>query len=700
MTNGEGGSGTKIDPSSPYYLGPQDKPGDTITHIRLTLDNFDEWVHDVRVALKSRRKYVFVNGTINEPKPPCSDDDWETIHFMLVSWLSRTISDEAGLRDCHQSEGMSVTVYYGKLCQLWDDLDKHQPIIECKCYSNCTSVKQHLDRRESDRLHQFLLGLISAHYASLRSVILAQNPLPTVARAYHMVCQEERVRGFDKPPETSTEIASFNVRSQGLIPNKPPSQMSRTERQQLYYNHCKRSGHDRSMCFDLTGEVPDWYYELQKQRRSSGRGSSARGRGSGSGSRSNQECSSRGDGLQPEATNSVQTNPPKSTADAATSAASLVTLSDALHCEFITNATSCTIQDRATREAIGTGERLDGLYYLCQKPEEVNVVTAGSSDFKLWHNRLGHPSEQIVKLLPFLRNSKHSLSKPCEGGLPIRFWGECALAAAFVINRTPSRLLNGATPYELIFKSPPNFDMLRVFGSLCFAHNQRSKGDKFASRSRKCVFMGYPSGQKGWYLYDLDRQDFFVSRDVKFYEDQFPFLDKASATVPSPAISSDTPATNLIIEWDDETADQDPTSPVNNPEDTPPATPSSTAGSPLTGPSGPMPDSSSPSPPTGRGHRARIPSTNLRDYVLDFDSDDNDSSPSSAAPLHVSTLTSGTPYPLANYLSCNKFSSPHRSYLAALMTHTEPQNFKEAAQSKEWRAAMESEMKALIDNKT
>ncbi|XP_074301613.1 uncharacterized protein LOC141633015 [Silene latifolia] len=224
MTNGDSGSGTKIESSSPYYLGPQDKPGDTITHIRLTLDNFDEWVHDVRVALKSRRKYVFVNGTINEPKPPCSDDDWETIHSMLVSWLSRTISDEvrallpkfenakrlwdalherfavvdgsrihqiqAGLRDCHQSEGMSVTVYYGKLCQLWDDLDKHQPIIECKCCSNCTSAKQHLDRRESDRLQQFLLGLLFAPYASLRSIILAQNPLPTVARAYHMVCQE------------------------------------------------------------------------------------------------------------------------------------------------------------------------------------------------------------------------------------------------------------------------------------------------------------------------------------------------------------------------------------------------------------------------------------------------------------------------------------------------------------------------------
>ncbi|XP_074298460.1 uncharacterized protein LOC141629342 [Silene latifolia] len=186
MTNGDG-SGTKIDPSSPYYLGPQDKPGDSITSIRLTLDNFDEWAHDVRLALKSRRKYVFVNGTINEPKAPCTQDDWETIHSMLVSWLSHTITAEvrsllpkyenakrlwddlhdrfsvvdgpriqqikASLRDCRQTDNMTVAVYYGKLCQLWDELDKHEPIIDCKCCGSCTAGKLSLERRESDRLH-------------------------------------------------------------------------------------------------------------------------------------------------------------------------------------------------------------------------------------------------------------------------------------------------------------------------------------------------------------------------------------------------------------------------------------------------------------------------------------------------------------------------------------------------------------------
>ena len=38
------------------------------------------------------------------------------------------------------------------------------------------------------------------------------------------------------------------------------------------------------------------------------------------------------------------------------------------------------------------------------------------------------------------------------------------------------------------------------------------------------MFVGYPFRQKGWRFYDLDTKDFFfVSRDVKFIEDVFPY---------------------------------------------------------------------------------------------------------------------------------------------------------------------------------
>jgi len=83
--------------------------------------------------------------------------------------------------------------------------------------------------------------------------------------------------------------------------------------------------------------------------------------------------------------------------------------------------------------------------------------------------------------------------------------------------------LNGKTPYRMRYGCDPTYDQLRVFGSLCYAHKQGRLGDKFDSRSKICVFIGYPYGKKGWRLYDIETNEFFVSRDVKFSETDFPF---------------------------------------------------------------------------------------------------------------------------------------------------------------------------------
>ncbi|KAK2979325.1 hypothetical protein RJ640_013289 [Escallonia rubra] len=93
----------------------------------------------------------------------------------------------------------------------------------------------------------------------------------------------------------------------------------------------------------------------------------------------------------------------------------------------------------------------------------------------------------------------------------------------YLINRTPSSILNGKTPFEIIYGQAPEYEHLRVLGSFCFAHIQGKARISLPVEVAGAFFVGYPYGKKGWRLYDLETREFFVSRDVDFYETKFPY---------------------------------------------------------------------------------------------------------------------------------------------------------------------------------
>ena len=75
--------------------------------------------------------------------------------------------------------------------------------------------------------------------------------------------------------------------------------------------------------------------------------------------------------------------------------------------------------------------------------------------------------------------------------VPAPFWGEAAPHVIHAINRIPSPVIQIQTPYERLFGSPPNYHLLRSFGSACFILLQPHEYNKLEPRSRLCCFLGY-----------------------------------------------------------------------------------------------------------------------------------------------------------------------------------------------------------------
>lgn len=86
----------------------------------------------------------------------------------------------------------------------------------------------------------------------------------------------------------------------------------------------------------------------------------------------------------------------------------------------------------------------------------------------------------------------------------------------------------------MLLKKSPDYASLRVFGCLCSGINSKVS-HKFDQRASPGIFVGYPHGQKGYNIFDLQSKYFYVSRDVVFHETRFVFLDSSiSFPVPEP----------------------------------------------------------------------------------------------------------------------------------------------------------------------
>ncbi|OMO90088.1 Integrase, catalytic core [Corchorus capsularis] len=500
-------------------------------------------------------------------------DIWRDLHERFAGSNHTRLFELKDMIYQTKQENMTVSEYYTKMKALWDEVNVVSKVLNC----SCGGLKELQAEKEQERLHQFLFGINMDKFKTVRSQILGMDPVPSMNRAYAMLITEEKQLsiGSNRVP---IEVSAFTVK-----PSSQSSQQAKAaegaESDKPICGHCGIPGHPKEKCYQLIGYPTDW----------GTRGNRGRGRGRGRGGRRQQgatntaatggasnftqqsvgSAENKVPGLSQEQVEQLLSllGPEKKLSASANFVGNVSVLNNSSYWIFdsgasdhlvstnacLMNLQSLSSKDLTTKTLIGVGEerdvqnqhhttikglRSDNAQEIVQGPMKAFLEEKG-----IFHETSCIDTPQQNGVLE--RKHRHLLEVAralrFEANLPIRFWGECVLTAAYLINITPTPKLNGKTPYEALLKKSPKYDHLRVFGCLCYVHDINRSGDKFSPRAHRCIFIGYPLGKKAYQVYDLESHKIMVSRDVIFYENIFPFSMSAKESHPLPSHVSKNP---------------------------------------------------------------------------------------------------------------------------------------------------------------
>jgi len=122
-----------------------------------------------------------------------------------------------------------------------------------------------------------------------------------------------------------------------------------------------------------------------------------------------------------------------------------------------------------------------------------------------------------------------AISLLIDCNVPSHLWGEAVRSAVYLINWTPSSVLNFRKPLDVLSDHcilpsmvclPPH-----IFECVIYVHLHPHQRTKLEEQTLKCVFVGYGSTKKDYCAYHSPSKKFYISMDVTFNKHIFFYVD-------------------------------------------------------------------------------------------------------------------------------------------------------------------------------